>query len=145
MKMKAADITNYPNFAYYVENDLPGILSSPSILSAMRDVGQINLSRLRLALQWGHLPGIRIVRSLGACGEFEPKPGSSYVRIDRNIVRQFERGKGVRHARGGRVYAVGVTLLHELIHWGDNLDGIDRPGEEGEEFERRVYGSVIPC
>jgi len=34
---------------------------------------------------------------------------------------------------------LGVTLLYELVHW----DGIDRPGEEGEEFERLVYGSVI--
>ena len=50
------------------------------------------------------------------------------------------------HIRGewnDRVYLVGVTILHELTHWGDDQDGVDRPGEEGEEFEIKVYGKVI--
>lgn len=59
------------------------------------------------------------------------------------MVDEFEAGKGKRVARAGDVYLVGVTLLHELVHWGDDQDGIDRPGAEGEEFERLIYGSVI--
>jgi hypothetical protein len=35
------------------------------------------------------------------------------------------------------------VLLHELVHWGDDQDGVDRPGEEGKEFERRAYGTAI--
>ena len=64
MKMQPADIKKYAKLAYYVRHDLPQILTVPVIVSAMQKIGQTNLSRLRLALQWGHLPGIRIVPAL---------------------------------------------------------------------------------
>src|SRR5678815_4675374 len=113
MKMQSADIKMYPKLAYYVQHNLPQILNVPVISSAMQKIGQINSSRLRLALQWGHLPTIKIVPALGACGKFMPVAGSSDVQIDEGVVKDFERGKGVRVARAGSVYAVGVTLLHE--------------------------------
>jgi hypothetical protein len=67
------------------------------------------------------------------------------VRVDELIFREFEADRGVAHAAAGRVYVLGVTILHELVHWGDDRDGVDREDEEGEEFERLVYGGVIPC
>ena len=65
-------------------------------------------------------------------------------------VKEFEAGKGLRKtAHGHMVFLVGVTLLHELTHWADDQDGVDDPvpgdptNEEGEEFERRVYGGIV--
>ena len=65
-------------------------------------------------------------------------------------MKEFEAGKGLRATTSGKqVYLVGVTLLHELTHWADAQDGHDDavpgdPGnEEGEAFERAVYGGVI--
>jgi len=37
----------------------------------------------------------------------------------------------------------GVTILHEFTHYGDDQDGEDIPGEEGEHFEKAVYGKVV--
>jgi hypothetical protein len=37
---------------------------------------------------------------------------------------------------------VGVILLHELVHWADDQDGVDTVGEEGFSFEDAVYGGV---
>jgi len=55
-----------------------------------------------------------------------------------------EDGHGLRKTKWNKnVFLVGVTLLHELVHWADNLDGIDFPDEEGEQFETDVYGMVI--
>jgi len=80
---------------------------------------------------------------MGAYGEFEPGIGSNEISIERLLVVDFEAGRGMRVVGAGSVPLVGVTLLHELVHWGDDQDGIDRPGEEGEEFERAVYGRVV--
>jgi len=50
---------------------------------------------------------------------------------------------------GKKVYLVGVTILHELTHWADAQDGVDDavPGdpsnEEGEAYEKGVYGEVL--
>ena len=52
-----------------------------------------------------------------------------------SLVDQFERSSG------GNVLlqTIGATILHELVHWGDDQDGVDYPGEEGELFEKHVY------
>jgi len=145
MKMTDSDLKKYPKLTFYVKNNLPDIVHAPVIVQAMNKIGQINRARLIAALKWGAGPRIKIVPGLAACGKFFPAAGSNELQIDQRLVKDFENGKGTRRARAGNVYVVGVTLLHELIHWGDNLDGIDRLNEEGEEFERLVYGSVIPC
>ncbi|MCH7559811.1 MAG: hypothetical protein IIC67_00320 [Thaumarchaeota archaeon] len=40
-------------------------------------------------------------------------------------------------------FLVGVTILHEYVHYGDNIDGVDYPGEEGQLFEIDVYGQTV--
>ena len=145
MRMTSTDQKNFPKFAYYVRTDIPKVTSVPAIRAAFVKIGSINEAQLKSALVWGSGPSIQIVSGLGACGKFHPTPGSNILKISQKVVEDFENGKGIRNARAGRVYAVGVTLLHELIHWADNLNGIDRAGEEGNEFERAVYGGVIPC
>lgn len=145
MLMSAEDRRRFPKLAYYVKNNLPGVIYVPVIASALNRIGQINHARLRLALRWGGLPSV-LVTDLppGTLGEFSPDSNSQELRISRAMVEEFEGGRGIRVTpRGGRVFLVGVTILHELVHWGDDQDGIDRPGEEGEEFERAVYGGVI--
>ena len=105
-------------------------------------IGGIDRRTLRVALTWGTLPDIRIV-DMAPLGAFTPFINSQEIRIQRAMVNEFEAGRGRRDARAGSVFLVGVTLLHELTHWADDQDGIDRDGEEGEEFEIERYGSVI--
>jgi hypothetical protein len=143
MQMSAEDQKKYPKLKQYVKDALPQVVCVPIIVSAMDKIGQINRARLTQVLAWGSGPMIRVTILNNAYGEFTPDVHSNEIRLDENLVKEFEAGRGLRNARAGRVYLVGVTLLHELVHWGDDQDGIDRPGEEGEEFERMVYGSVI--
>ena len=142
MKMQAADIKTYPKLAYYVKTDLPKIVDVPALVLMLNRIGQVNRSKLRSALEWGFGPVIKVT-VMTPLGEFTPGSGSNELRIQTALVREFESGKGRRAARAGNVYLVGVTLLHELVHWGDDQDKVDRTGEEGEEFERAIYGSVI--
>jgi Metallopeptidase toxin 3 len=143
MRMNLADTRTYPKFAYYVRVNIPQVIHVPAIVSAFRRIGGIDRPTLRQALIWGSGPSIRITPLVGANGEFTPNIGSQEIRIDRGIVQEFEAGRGVQMARAGRVYLVGTTLLHELIHWADDQDGIDRAGEEGVEFEVAMYGRDI--
>ena len=143
MKMSAHDIKVYPKLAYYVKHDMPKIIGVSSIVLALNKVGQINKATFRMALKWGSGPTIKVTNLSGAYGEFTPGIHSNEIRIDTKLVTNFESGKGMKVAKAGNVFLVGVTLLHELVHWGDDKDGIDRPGEEGEEFEKLIYGAVI--
>ena len=124
---------------------MPAVIRVPALRAAMATAGQLNRSQFHAALAWGTPPNISIVPALGACGEFTPTPGNNTIRIDQRLFVDFEAGRGKVLVRARNVYVLGVTLLHEMAHWGDNLDGIDRAGEEGNEFERLVYGAVVPC
>lgn len=139
----AVQLARYPKTTHYVRYQMPKLVNEPGIVQAMKKIGGINTAQTRQALQWGSNPYIRVI-GLQALGEFSPGIGSNELRINHKLVMDFEAGKRrVREARGGKVYLLGVTILHELIHWADDQNGKDRPDEEGEEFERLVYGRVI--
>lgn len=145
MQMSAGDIKKFPKFAAYVSTKMPEVRSIGVIISTIqRLAGTIDRATITNALVWGRGPMIKVVKDLGADGEFTPDIGSNEIRIDEKRVLDFEKGKGlVRTGHGKLVYLVGVILLHELTHWADDQDGVDTPGEEGWQFEDAVYGGII--
>jgi hypothetical protein len=105
-------------------------------------------------LKWGNAPQINVVSGL-VCAGVEAFGcytwGSDEISIDEDMVKDFEAGKGkVKKTDGRLVYLVGATLLHELTHWADAQDGVDDPvpgdptNEEGNAYEKAVYGKVLP-
>jgi hypothetical protein len=143
MKMSAADQASFPKLKSFVQYKLPEVANVPIIRSAMLQIAQLNHAKLVAALKWGNEPTLKVTPLAGAVGEFTPDIGSNEIRLHTTMVQDFVAGRGWRNAKAGRVLLVGVTILHELTHWGDDQDGVDRAGEEGEEFERKVYGKVI--
>jgi Metallopeptidase toxin 3 len=144
MIMKHEDQVTYQKFTKYVRYSLPTVVEVKSIVSAFQTYGQIDRATLKRALSWGEEPHITIKGLVGAVGEFDASVDPDEINIHTNIVDEFEDGHGLRKTKFGKdVFLVGVTLLHELVHWADNLDGIDFPDEEGELFEKDVYGQVI--
>jgi hypothetical protein len=142
--MSAGDQSKYPKLAKYVKSSLPTVADVGVIASAMNTIGQLNLSKLRSALKWGSGPMIKVTPlPYPTYGEFTPDIGSNEVRLHDKTAQAFEDGKGLVPCPKGKVYLAGVVLLHELVHWGDDQDGVDRAGEEGKEFERKVYGAAI--
>ena len=144
MKMSNSDVTQYPKFAKYVRYSLPKVVEVKSIAAAFAKYGQIDRATLKRALAWGNQPTIVIKELVGAVGEFDASVAPDVINIHTGIVDEFEGGGGTRKTKWNKdVYLVGVTVLHEMVHWADNLDGIDFPDEEGEQFEKDVYGMVI--
>jgi len=143
MQMTAGDQTKYPKLTRYVKASLPQVINVPSIVGAMRRIGQLSKADFQKALQWGSGPMLKVV-AMADLGQFSPNIGSSELRLQKKMVEDFEAGKGVRKTATNKdVYLVGVTILHELVHYGDDQDGVDHPKEEGNEFEKLVYGKVV--
>ena len=145
MILLAADQTRFPKATRYLKTVLPSVADNAAIASAMLRTAQLNRAAFRAALTWGASPEIRVVPGLAACGSFTPTPGNNTIEIRESIFVDFEAGRGQLRTRAGRVAALGLNVLHEMVHWGDNLDGVDRPGEEGDEFEGLVYGRNLGC
>ena len=145
MTLSAADQTRFPIATDYIKKVLPTVINNPVIVRAMHKTGQLNRARFRDALSWGTAPAIQIVVGIPACAQFSPTPGNTTIEIRESIFQDYEAGLGMLVTRAGTVPALGLNILHEMVHWGDNLDGIDRAGEEGNEFENLVYGQDLGC
>ena len=150
MIIDGMDQTTYPKFTIYVRRHLPEIANIQSMQRAFLCYAQMDRTTLRRALRWGNQPTLKIVDfppdpDSFLNGEFTPDIDSDEIRLNRILVRAYEDGSPAHlaytaNSRGQRMPRVGVTILHELVHWGDDQDGIDYEGEEGELFEQTVYG-----
>lgn len=134
----------YPKFYKYLRYDLPEVAKVKSIQRAFLRYGQLDGASLKRALEWGEYPTVDVTDLTGAYGEFQPGIKSNIIQIDRDLVKEFEAGRDwVTNKGGDKVHLAGATVLHEMIHWADDRDGTDYPGEEGELFEKAVYGKVL--
>ena len=142
MQMRAADITAYKKFHKYVSLKMPEVAKVVSIVNEIqKEAGTITVATIKEALEWGKGPTIEVT-AMAEAGKFTP--GTNVIKIRKLRVEQFEAGKGlVKAPNGNLVYYVGVILLHELTHWADDQDGVDNPLEEGDEYEKAIYGGVV--
>jgi len=140
--MSRGSIATYKKFHKYVSLKMPEVRNVVAILDGIRgQAGTITKARIKEALEWGKGPMIK-VEVMSVAGEFTP--GTNEIRIRKQRVDEFEAGRGLVTAPNGKlVYYVGVILLHELTHWADDQDGVDNPLEEGDEFEKAMYGGVV--
>lgn len=135
MQLTKADEQFYPRLYHYLKSDMPKLRHHTKIAKALLKYGQIKKSSLARVLSYGSGPFVKISPIVGACGEFSPGINSNELRVNASLVRRFEINPSDRVL----VQTLGATLLHELVHWGDDQNGLDYPGEEGELFEKHVY------
>ena len=135
MKLTKTDEKLYPNLYSYLKKDVPKLIGHAKVSRALRKYGQIKKFGLLIVLNYGTGPLVRVTSLAGACGEFTPNAKSNELRLHKSLVERFEKSSKDRVL----LQTVGATVLHELVHWGDDQDGVDYPGEEGELFEKHVY------
>ncbi|EAY28050.1 eCIS core domain-containing protein [Microscilla marina] len=131
----------YPRLTHYLKHGIKDVLNVPAIVKAMKKYGQLTKANLEEGLTWGKGPSLVIKPLAGAIGSFSPGIGSQVLNIDEDTVKELENAKG--NDRDIYLFLVGETILHEYIHYGDDQDGVDYPGEEGDLFEKEVYGQDI--
>lgn len=142
--------TLYPKLTEYLKNRLPTIKDNQVIVNAIKKYTNLTTAQIQQHLQWGSGPTIEIVQldnfcnscSNGTYGLFKNStPNTLYIDID--LVLDMENSTPNSNLANAFAFLVGVTILHEYVHFGDNIDGVDYPGEEGELFETDVYGQSV--
>ena len=154
MRLDNRMIVAYPRFALYVEEEIPAFAEDDEIIDTIHGLAGTTPRQVIVdALQWGQGPQISIIKRLVCAGG--PAYGcytwgSNLLMVNEITVAEYEAGRGqVKVTKGRQVDLIGVTLLHELTHWADAQDGVDDPvpgdpsNEEGNAFERAIYGRVL--
>jgi zincin-like metallopeptidase toxin 3 of polymorphic toxin system len=150
MKLSDDDQTSFPQLTEYLRNAFPRLTSNGVIVFNLRKFGNLSDAQARHALMWGTDPLVSIVDlDAGQCGvpqAFGCTSDSTEIQIDDDLVAEFEKGgsSNLRLAPNGHhVYLTGVTLLHEMCHWGNFLNGAAEATDAGNQFETAVYGGVV--
>jgi hypothetical protein len=151
MKLSADDQTNFPKLTYYLRHDFPLQIGNSVITSNLRKFGSLSLSQARSALLWDTDPLVTITDlDNGQCGvpsAFGCTRDTTHIEIDDDTVNEFENDANANlrlTAFGRHVFLAGVTLLHEMCHWGNRVNGVaETDGDAGDKFETAVYGGVV--
>jgi hypothetical protein len=151
MKLTADDQTNFPNLTHYLRHDFPLLIGNAVITAGLRRFGSMNSAQARSALMWDTDPLV-VITDLdnGQCGVPSAvgcTRDTTHIEIDDDVVAEFEKNANdnLRLTGFGRhVFLTGVTLLHEMCHWGNRVNGtVETDGDAGEKFENAVYGKVV--
>jgi hypothetical protein len=128
----------------YVKNP-PSVLESMSLYS-----GYSNKEILDL-LSVGNLVIMVKVGGTSEWGQFFGAGDNKKIHISEDLVSSLDKG-GFDYTKfkivenlNGRSFLVGVTVLHELVHYGRYWNGLPRlvgKYEAGQMFEKRVFGLV---
>ncbi|EPR74065.1 hypothetical protein ADIWIN_0874 [Winogradskyella psychrotolerans RS-3] len=142
---------DYPKLTEYLKNQLPTIKDNSTIVNAIKAYTDLTTAQIEQHLEWGEGPIVEIVQLDSFCttcnsdtyGLFQSSSNPDTLYIDIDLVNDLENSTPNSVLANSFAFLVGVTILHEYVHYGDNLDGTDYPGEEGQLFEEDVYGQTV--
>lgn len=127
--------------------DHPSVLESMSLYS-----GYSNKEILSL-LSVGNLVNMVKVGGTDEWGQFFGSKDNTNIHISESLASSLDKG-GFDYTRfkifdnlNGRSFLAGVTVLHELVHYGRYWNGLPSlvggKYEAGQMFEKRVFGLVL--
>ncbi|WP_213520793.1 hypothetical protein [Nonlabens sp.] len=138
--------TLYPKLTEYLKNQLPTLKNNTTIIKSIKTYTNLTTAQIQENLQWGRGTVIKVEQLGSAYGMFKKSvdPDSLYLDID--LVNLLETSTSGTDLADAMAFLIGVTILHEFVHYGDynnNGDAWQYPQEEGLLFENDVYGQSV--
>jgi hypothetical protein len=137
--------TQYPKLTEFLKNKIPELKNNQFIINKLVQYSELSSQQVINDLKWGKGPTIQIAqldsRGVDCYGIFSSAT-PNVLTIDIDFVNLLENSTPGPEG-DSLAFLLGVTILHEYVHLGDFVDGIDQPGEEGLLFEQATYGETI--
>lgn len=141
--------TVYPKLTEYLKNKMPLLKNNQYIINKLKQYSELSEERIITDLVWGQGPTIYVEQLNGFCADCDEdtygvfkasQPDRLYIDIDFVVMLENSEPGPQGNALA---FLLGVTILHEYVHLGDNEDGEDQEGEEGIQFEEATYGESV--
>ena len=112
-------------------------------MKALRVAGRFTNKQIKEMVKYGKGPTINVTQmEKGTYGLFMAENNSTTLNISEDIVNELEQAEGFDTVIS--LFFLGVTILHEFSHYGDDLAGNpDSDREDGNVYEEIAYGKVI--
>ncbi len=145
---------DYPKLTEYLKNQLPKIVEITKITNAFKKYTNMTDAQVKKTLTWGEGPAL-VIDQLGLSpingssihGKFDENlPNELFLDID--LINDLEKSDSGSEASESLLFYIGVSILHEAVHYGDfhyNNDfwQSNINGEEGYLFEEEAYDGVV--
>ncbi|WP_162623306.1 hypothetical protein [Confluentibacter sediminis] len=140
----------YPKLTEYLKIQLPTIKNNQFIINKIVQYGDLGQSEVKKHLEWGNGPIIEVVQLNNFCtgcdsdtyGLFKGNnPNTLYIDLD--LVNDLENSTTGSQLANSFAFLIGVTILHEYVHYSEYTDGAWNNPESGILFENDVYGQSV--
>jgi hypothetical protein len=132
---------SYPNLVAFVENDLADVPNKPRIFGAFKKYAQYSDLTAKSVFWWFMNPIIQIEPLKNAWAAFRPDARWN-IYVDKAWALRFEKDVQQPLLTAKAKLFMEASILHEMVHRGDWVDGVKQPLEAGIEFEKAAYGQV---
>ena len=147
-KMKKIDQLRYPKFTQMVKNLKANVQNNPSVLAALIMHSGLTEAQVLNKLTFGQGPLIELVPNLTGrygrpnYGNFKSDAPNA-ININENFALGMQNAQ-LNSTLQATSFLLAITILHEFVHYGNLLTGVDTNGNEmGNLFETAIYGVLI--
>ena len=134
--------TLYPKLTEYLKYQLPIIKDNQAIISKIVKYGDLSASIVKEHLEWGKGPEI-VINQLGVnLGLFNGNYPNT-LNLDIDLINELENTTPNSKLADAFAFLVGVTVLHEYVHYSEYTDLSWNNPESGELFEIDTYGQIV--
>lgn len=158
MRLPKVHQDRFPTFSKYVKTKIPLFRTDREIVDTIHDLVELPKPAIKNAMMWGTQPVIKVARDLRCArhagfGCFR-NVAPDTIEIEERLVQLFEDQVYVttRGTQQSKVVQVGITLLHELVHWADyrvnkrHTRVISIYKDVGDKWEKLTFskGKLLP-
>ena len=135
--------TLYPWFTDLVKNLKDFVKNSPEVMSALQKYSGFSKNKILEHLSFGKGPVIKIEEMGGKFGYYNKDVGENVLHIRASYVRGLESAF-LEHTKRGTDFLLAVTILHEFVHFGVQINNIQKGVYEwGDLFEKDAIGIYV--
>lgn len=145
-EMSPNDLIKYEKLAQYLDHDIQKIFENKKMMAGIMKYGNVSEKNIKNDFQWGRGPKISIHQFTGSdagdAGYFISHVKSDELHINKvllDMLNQLPAGK----KRDAILFLIAETIIHEYIHYRNDLAGIYPVSDEGDDFEKEMYGADI--
>lgn len=142
--MKLEDQSKYPRFTTMVKNLRDFVKNDRKVLESLIQWTGLSEQEVLSKLEFGKGPQIAI-KQLSSSSEYAYFKGienPNLVNINASWVAGLESAN-LLSTQQSTAFLLGVTLLHEFVHYSRFESGLDRNYEYGIQFEKDAFGVII--
>lgn len=141
MIVSSSLVKAYPQISIWICDNLPKVREKTKIFRAFQKYARLNETVAERAIKHGTLPNIDWRYMPADNGNFD-KRYPTFVFISQTICEKFRDANATDQSAMATL--IESTILHEMVHWGNSLDGQQNSHNEmGKAFEREAYGKDV--